>query len=89
MADTNKEVLNQTTVPVLIIVLKSNKKIKEMISLPVEAGERITRKDEKRWRSLALVDVPLEEEAVPGRSLHPSCLKSAAYWTTGSAENIK
>lgn len=39
MADTNNEVLNQTTVLVLITVLKSNKKRKEMISLPVEAGK--------------------------------------------------
>lgn len=34
------------------------------------------------------MDVPLEEGAGPGRSLHLSCLKSAAYWTTGTVENI-
>lgn len=47
------------------------------------------RQGEKTWRGLALVDVPLEEEPVPGRSLRRSCLKSAACWTTGSAENMK
>lgn len=50
MAGTNEEVLNQTTVPVLIIVLKSNKKIKEMISLSVEAGERITNQEGRMRR---------------------------------------
>lgn len=34
------------------------------------------------------MDVPLEEEPGPGHSRHPSCLKSAAYWTTGPVENI-
>lgn len=85
MADSKKEVLNQIQVPVFIRVLKKNK---VFAGGSREVSHKSGRKDEKRWRSLGLVDVPWEEAPGPGRSLHPSCWKSAAYWTTGTVENI-